>query len=281
MAFNSYRYSGASSGLTEAIKTLLIINAGVYLLQIIPGSGDYLIKYFSLIPSSGIAEFQVWRFLTYAFLHDPISPLHILFNMLALWMFGTEIEEMWGKRKFYSFYMISAVGSGLFSIFLWDTVIIGASGAVLSLLTVYAFYFPKRRVLMFFIFPVPVYVAVILIGGLSIVFASSGHGTGGGIAHLTHLGGIVVGALYLKLPEWIRRARHYMLEIKAEKDYRAKVEHRIERKKFYDEEVDPVLKKISEKGMESLTPEEKKILEKASSGSNKIISVDFKKKNIV
>ena len=113
--------------------------------------------------------------------------------MLALWMFGVELEELWGSKRFTIFYLLCGAGSGLLSIFLWNTSIIGALGAILGLLTVYACYFPDRTISMFFIFPMPVKFAVIIIGAISLWGASTG---AGGIAHLMHLGGILIGLLY-------------------------------------------------------------------------------------
>ena len=149
------------------IKFLLIANIGVYLLQILPGIGHFLLEWGSLVPAAAFSGGQVWRLLTYMFLHDPISPFHLLFNMLALWMFGMEIEVLWGSRRFAWFYFISGVGSGCFSVLhlfspaMRVTGVIGASGAVLALLTVYAIYYPHRQVLLFFILPVNIRVVVI------------------------------------------------------------------------------------------------------------------------
>jgi membrane associated rhomboid family serine protease len=137
------------------------------------------------------------------FLHGPI---HLLFNMLALWMFGTELERMWGTRYFLKFYFVCGIGAGvltvLFSLLpfgfaeeLRRSIVIGASGAIYGLLLAYGLYFPHRPILMFMLFPIPARYFVMIIG--AIAFYSS-LGATGGVASATHLGGLLVGYLYLK-----------------------------------------------------------------------------------
>jgi membrane associated rhomboid family serine protease len=131
---------------------------------------------------------------------------HLLFNMLALWMFGTELERLWGRRYFLKFYFVCGIGAGLltvlfsllpfaFSDVLYNSIVIGASGAIYGLLLAYGLYFPDRPILMFMLFPIPAKYFVMIIG--AIAFYSS-LGATGGVASATHLGGLVVGYLYLK-----------------------------------------------------------------------------------
>jgi membrane associated rhomboid family serine protease len=138
------------------------------------------------------------------FLHGGL--FHILFNMLALWMFGTELERMWGTRFFLKFYFVTGVGAALLTVaFSWlpfgfaeqlqQSIVIGASGAIYGLLLAYALYFPDRPIYMYFVFPIPARYFVLIIG--AIAFYSS-LGETGGIASATHLGGLLVGYLYLK-----------------------------------------------------------------------------------
>ncbi|HEX7510857.1 MAG TPA: rhomboid family intramembrane serine protease, partial [Chitinivibrionales bacterium] len=187
-----------AAALPKSLRFFLFASVGVWLVQCIPGIGYRVTDALALVPSLAIGGLQVWRFFTYLFVHDPHSPMHLLFNMLALWMFGVELEEMWGPKRFAVFYFLCGIGSGLLSVFLWHTHIIGASGAILGLLTIYACYFPDRTILMFFVFPMPVRFAVVVIGAISLWGASTG---AGGIAYLTHLGGIGVGLLYYKFYE--------------------------------------------------------------------------------
>ncbi len=240
--------------LPVGIRNLLVVTVIVFILQMIPGVGGIIEMYGALVPPLIFKKLQIWRLAAYMFLHG--NPWHLLFNMLALWMFGVEIEQMWGTKRFLIFYALGGIGAGLVSFLMWHAVIIGASGAVLALLTVYAFYFPHRRILMFFIFPVPVWVAVIIIGAISLVMS----GRSDGIAHLTHLGGIIVALIYLK---YYNQAISYLTHIharKAEKKMRQRAESKIQKDRYFEEVIDPILKKISEQGMDSLTKEERKKL---------------------
>ncbi len=240
--------------LPVGIRNLLIITVIVFILQMVPGIGTIIMRFGALVPSLVFKEWQIWRLFTYVFLHG--NPWHILFNMLALWMFGVEIEHRWGTKRFLIFYFIGGIGAGLLSFLMWNAFIIGASGAVLALLTVYAFYFPHRRILMFFIFPVPVWIAVIIIGAISIVMA----GQSDGVAHLTHLGGIIVAILYLKYYNQVMSSITHVHAVKAEKKMRGRAAVKIQKDRYFEEVIDPILKKISEQGMDSLSKEERKNL---------------------
>jgi membrane associated rhomboid family serine protease len=139
------------------------------------------------------------------FLHGDV--FHILFNMLLLWMFGTELERTWGTRFFTKYYFVTGIGAAVTSLVwsisplpfadsMYDSVMIGASGAVYGILLAYALYFPHRPILMYFVFPVPAKYFVMIMG--AIAFLSSIGSAGSGVAHTAHLGGLVVGYLYLK-----------------------------------------------------------------------------------
>ncbi len=253
-------YTGQSR-ITEGIKYLLIANAAIYLLQIFPFLDYYLTGFGALQPSL-VLKGHVWRLVSYMFLHG--NHWHILFNMLALWMFGLELEMKWGTRRFLEFYFITGVGSGILSlltIFGGNNPIIGASGAVYGILVAYAWYFPDRQVLMFFVFPVPVRVAVIIFGAISILGIKSGTSN---IAHLTHLGGIVVAILYLKFYNNVESFISHRKALSAERKMRSNAEKVMNDKMFYENVIDPILKKISDSGLDSLTANEKDTLERFS-----------------
>ncbi len=268
-----------ATGMSAGIRNLLIATIGVYILQIFPFFDYWLTGLGALSRTMVFSNAQVWRLATYMFLHG--GPFHLLFNMLALWMFGVEIEQMWGTRRFVTFYFISGIASGLFCAFIPGP-IVGASGAILALLTVYAFYFPRRQVLMFFIFPVPVWVAVLIIGFISVTLAQSG---AGGIAHMVHLGGIVAGFIYFKshdpIVNWFENWRSHRNEVKHEREMRDRAEQRVRKERYFEETIDPILKKISEQGMQSLSEREKKTLKEAASThrdqmqKRKILPLDF------
>lgn len=252
--------------LTRGVKYLLILNGVVFLFQVLPAAGRLLVDWFSLVSFDVFARGQVWRLVSYMFLHSTATLSHLLLNMLALWMFGGELEQLWGTRRFAGLYFLFGIGSGLFSVlYLVDPVmrsapVIGASGAIFGLLTAYAVYFPDREILLFFVLPVRAWMLVAGYAVLSLFFAFS---QGAGVAHLIHFGGIAVAFGYLKgFPLVARR----LSEVKAgmkEKKARSNVEQAFSRKRYYDEKVDPILEKIAREGMGSLTDEEKRILTEA------------------
>jgi len=162
-----------------------------------------LTEVLGLHPGLVIRSFRIWQLATYMFLHGGV--FHILFNMLALWMFGSELERTWGTRYFLKFYFVTGIGAGvltvLFSLLPFDFAhqlqrinIIGASGAIYGLLLAYAMYFPDRPILLI-VFWVPARLCVTILGAIA-VFASLSDA--GGVANATHLGGLLVGYLYLK-----------------------------------------------------------------------------------
>jgi membrane associated rhomboid family serine protease len=203
------RYSGASSfaysfgpgPITPAVKALLIANTVMFVASYFMPE---LLMLLGLNPSAVFGRLAIWQIVTYLFLHG--SFFHILFNMLSLWMFGVELERMWGTKYFTQYYFITGVGAGLTQIILgvlpfpfaeqfYSSITIGASGAVYGLLLAYGLYFPHRPILMYFIFPVPARYFVMIVGGIALLSAS---GDVGGVAHTAHLGGIAAGYLYLK-----------------------------------------------------------------------------------
>ena len=256
-----YSYSSIPKGL----RFLLIATVAAWVVELLPGIGGLFLNMGALLPFKAIAHLEIWRFVTYLFLHDPRSPMHLLFNMLALWMFGVELEELWGTRRFVAFYFLSGVGSGLFSVLSWYGPVIGASGAILALLTVYACYFPDRTILLFFLFPVPVRIAVIIIGAISLWGAWTGAGT---VAYLTHLGGIAIGFLYYKYYSavtqwWLHRTGPSNGQKTTILGFRRK-DTIMDAPTSDEEEIDRILDKISRQGMDSLTEKERKKLQDAS-----------------
>ena len=197
-------YSFGPGGITPIIKMLIAANVAMYVLGWLV---DALPLWLGMQPSEALGGGQLWRPVTYMFLHSQESFFHILFNMLALWMFGVELERTWGSRYFLKYYFVCGVGAALTTALLafvpmpvfdhlWTSLTVGASGAVYGILLAYALYFPQRPILLFLIFPVPAKYFVMIIGGIALL--SSLGGSGGGVAHTTHLGGLVAGYLFLK-----------------------------------------------------------------------------------
>ena len=194
-------FSFGPGPVSTALKALIGANVVMFVLTLFVSS---LLPLLGLIPAAVIRERFVWQLGTYMFLHGGL--FHILFNMLALWMFGTELERLWGTRYFLKFYFVTGVGAGLLTVLfsllpfgfarqLYYSNVIGASGAIYGLLLAYGLYFPDRPIYMYFVFPVPAKVFVAIMG--AIAFLSS-LGPSGGVASATHLGGLVVAYLYLK-----------------------------------------------------------------------------------
>ncbi len=197
-------YAFGPGPLTPAIKALVITNVVVFLATVLaPSLGlTYLL---GLRPVVMVGRLHLWQAVTYMFVHGGV--FHILFNMLALWMFGVELERMWGTRYFLKYYFTTGVGAaaittllafvpGAFGDALWNSVTIGASGAVYGILLAYGMYFPTRPIYLYFVFPIPAKYFVMIIGAIS--FFSSVTGSEGGVAHIAHLGGLLVGYVFLK-----------------------------------------------------------------------------------
>jgi membrane associated rhomboid family serine protease len=197
-------YNSPYPKISPCVKGLIIANVAVFIAQVLPGIGDLVTAYGGMQPVYAFLHFELWRLVSYMFLHDPNSMFHIIFNMLVLWWFGPELEDIWGGRKFLIFYFICGVGAGLFSFFNLfinpDVLVIGASGAVLGLLTAYALYYPATPVLLFFVLPMKMRTLIIGYAAISVFMSFSGGAGGGGkVSHITHLGGIVVAFIYMKI----------------------------------------------------------------------------------
>jgi membrane associated rhomboid family serine protease len=193
MTYYRYRFS-FGYGLTPVVKNLMIIMGIVFLLRMfITREIDF---YFGLIPLLVWKKYFLWQLFTYIFLHGGFS--HIFFNLLALWMFGGELESYWGSKKFLFYFFLCGIGAGIFTVLFSSYPVIGASGAIYGILLAYGWLFPNRPILIYFLFPIPAKYMVIIFGLIELFSSSSG--TGGGIAHLTHLGGLVFGFFYMAYP---------------------------------------------------------------------------------
>ena len=184
---------------TPVVKGLLIANICVYLLQSIMMAGWQirLELIFGLVPFLVINKLFLWQPFTYLFLHGDM--FHILFNMLVLWMFGAELERVWGSKFFLRYYLVAGVGAGFLSVLVNMSGVIptiGASGAIYGLLLAYGILFPTRSVYLMFLFPVQMKYFVVIIG--AIAFYSSLFSPGDQVAHIAHLGGMIFGYIYLR-----------------------------------------------------------------------------------
>jgi membrane associated rhomboid family serine protease len=194
-------FSFGPGPLSTALKALIGANVVMFVITTFVQS---VVAYLGLVPAFVLHQFWVWQLATYMFLHGGI--LHILFNMLALWMFGTELERLWGTRYFLKFYFVTGIGAGMLTVLfsllpfgfaqqLQRSIIIGASGSIYGLLLAYALYFPERPILMLFVFPIPAKIFVAIMGAIALYSSMS---ESGGVANATHLGGLLVAYVFLK-----------------------------------------------------------------------------------
>jgi membrane associated rhomboid family serine protease len=194
-------YAFGPGPLTPAIKALIAANVAMFIATLLRPS---LTGYLGLIPAE-VLQGRVWQVVTYMFLHGALG--HIFFNMLALWMFGTELERMWGTPFFLRYYFATGIAAAASTILfamaptavtarLYYSVTIGASGAIYGLLLAYGLTFPNRPIYIYLVFPIPAKYFVMIMGAIALL--SSIGDTGGGIAHITHLGGLVAGYLLLR-----------------------------------------------------------------------------------
>ena len=206
MARYSSRSSPASSfsfgpgPISTAIKAIIGANVLMFLATTFMPA---LQLQLGLVPMWVVHEKRVWQLVTYMFIHAGL--FHIIFNMLALWMFGAELERIWGTRFFLKLYFVTGIGAACLTIVasllpfgpmqqLYASDIVGASGAVYGLLLAYALYFPDRPIYMYLVFPIPARIFVVIIGAIAFFSSLS---ESGGVANATHLGGLLVAYVYL------------------------------------------------------------------------------------
>jgi membrane associated rhomboid family serine protease len=195
---------------TRTVKLLIIVNVAAFLLQSASHllGGNFIELYFGLVPTSVTHDLMLWQFVTYMFLHGGI--FHLFFNMLTLFMFGNDLERNWGTTPFLNYYFVTGIGAGVCS---WVVapnswaVVIGASGAIYGLLLAYGMLYPNRIVLLNFLFPIKIKWLVLIVG--AIAFFSSVTGSEPGVANIAHLGGMLVGFLFLKTKDWSQTYRVY------------------------------------------------------------------------
>jgi membrane associated rhomboid family serine protease len=203
-----------SMPITRTVKWLVIINVavwffGVWVAQRFFLPPNSLFALFGLIPVQTLEHFWLWQPVTYMFLHAS-NPMHILFNMLTLWMFGSELEMKWGRQFFLSYYFICGIGAAIlyvvalatYCFFSHDMLplgepVVGASGAIYGLLVAYGMIYGDRQIHFMMLFPMKAKHFVMVIGFVEF-FTLMDSGPANGVANLAHLGGIVVGYLFLK-----------------------------------------------------------------------------------
>jgi membrane associated rhomboid family serine protease len=211
-----YRFrfgGGGGSMITPAVKTLLITMTAVFLGQTAVAltyhqdGSNWVYEHFGLVPGLAVFYAYIWQPFTYIFLHGGLW--HLLINMLVLWMFGCDLERVWGQRKFYTYFFTCGVGAGLIVIvaellpMAWHHMpsgipTVGASGAIYGVLVACAVLFPDRQI---WLIPFPVTLSMRVYVSIMVAiefFSELTSGTGDNVSHVCHLGGIVIGYLYLR-----------------------------------------------------------------------------------
>jgi membrane associated rhomboid family serine protease len=199
---SSMTYGFGPGPITFAVKWIIISNVVMFVITFF--LTEPVIRYLGLTPQDVIERGWIWQLVTYMFVHG--GGMHILLNMLGVWMFGVELERMWGTQFFMRYYAVTGIGSGLTFLLVsllpfeataptYDSPAIGASGALFGLLMAYALYFPHRPILMMLVFPIPARIFVMIYGGFALLGAMQ---PSRGIADSAHLGGLVFGYLYLR-----------------------------------------------------------------------------------
>jgi len=243
--------------ISPVVKWLMIVNTAVFILQAAVFGPYVLERIFAVYPHSALATVQIWRLVTYQFLHANIG--HLLMNMVSLFFFGPSLEKHWGSRRFIVFYLLCGMAGGVvYTLFVMTGVLavgplVGASGAILGVLAACAILFPHNIILLFFV-PMPIRIGAVVMVLLSALTVFRGGPNPGGEA--THLAGLVAGASYvLLLPRWDR----FKTGMRS-----GSWEKRLEESRKLRVEVDRILEKVHRFGLHSLTTREKRVLKRAT-----------------
>lgn len=237
---SNYRQSPFAN-LTPVVKNLLIINVIFYLAtKVLIHVNINMVQIFSAFYFDS-QLFKPWQIITYMFMHSPVDFFHILFNMIALFVFGPTLEHTMGSKRFFNFYFITGIGAlllnmmvqaieihniaGTFTINDWSSIagspayikldeiynspILGASGAIFGLLVAFAMLYPNVELLIMFI-PIPVKAKYVVIGYIVVeLFSGVGQFSGDSVAHFAHLGGALFGYVMIKIWGLNRRDNFY------------------------------------------------------------------------
>jgi membrane associated rhomboid family serine protease len=296
-------FLGAITSTGQVCKWLILVNVVVFIVQMLTRQtvvfreGGLLWQktepgWFTdafLLDTQAVLHGEVWRLLTYAFLHSNVGDggssyiFHIVFNMLFLWWFGTDVEELYGKWEFLTFYLVSAFVGGV-AFLAWGaaspdpTRCLGASGAVTAVMVLYALHFPRRLIYIWFVLPVPIWLFVVFqVAQDSFIFVTNTKST---TAVTVHLGGALFAFVYYKthlrllrlLPDlraWQRQRRQPQLRVYREEEAPAPVSVGVpqsapEVDEHLEAKVDALLEKMARYGKESLTDSERALLLRAS-----------------
>jgi membrane associated rhomboid family serine protease len=283
------------------LRALILLNIGVFVFQHLflalfryrgmPVEALF-VKYFALQPLLS-GSFFPWQLLTYQFMHAGLENIwHIVFNLFLLWMFGMELEQLWGSRRFLWYYLLCGIGAGILHLtvqlfWTYPAPTVGASGAVYGILLAFGLTFPDRPVFMFpFFIPIPARILVLLMAAIEFIAGITSAGSP--IAHFAHLGGALTGFLLLRFGDrwgifsaldrlwfWVRSQRwrrpqpspRHLREVPTGRASRLEVEEVLlyfEGEPITQSDIDAILDKIAEQGYHSLSERERRILYEVS-----------------
>jgi membrane associated rhomboid family serine protease len=220
--------------ITPGVKLLLIANCAVFIVEafVYYSAGingyNWLLKWFGLVPAGVVPLLRIWQPFTYLFLHEVTYIWHIIVNMFMLWSFGRELELVWGRDRFLRYYFLTGVGAGVLNVIvktlpaLWSRQFsyaptIGASGAIFGVLIACAVLFPDRRA---YLFPIPVAIKMKwIVTAMAVItfFGTLGLGDDK-VSHICHLGGMVIGYLYLRRDSYLYRLRNEVSDWRYERN---------------------------------------------------------------
>jgi len=305
LKYNRPSMFGGFAFFPPVIKYLLISNVLIFLVEgfIFPGLkfgnmslADWFFRYFALQPITydpifkipGLGPFMPWQLVTYMFMHAGFW--HIFMNMFALWMFGMELENIWGSKKFLTYYMTCGIGAGLANLFISPLLTdvnlptVGASGAIFGILVAFGLMFPERPIYLYLFLPIKAKYFVMIYMLIELLSL----GSVSNVAHIAHLGGGLVGFIYLllsnsdinnifrfnKKPRITKSDSSNIYRNKYYEKYNSTNENISDADCYIDkdkdehdvsqERIDEILDKISREGYKNLTDEEKRILFEAS-----------------
>ena len=272
-----------------AVMTIMVVNIAIWVANLVAAGQVSVSEFLSLQGDLPRHLLKIWELVTYGFVHAPLDPWHLIGNMLMLWFFGREVEEIMGRGEFFRFYFTAIVIAGLAwlaSVQLFpdrggsvaNYHLMGASGAIMAVFAVFVWYYPRQTVLLWFVLPVPVWA----LGLLYLVMDVQGAANGGGqVAHVAHIAGAIFGLCYAwrgwnlsglgdmqeRLQTQLRGLRRGMRVVRPPEDNHdndppPRSHDRDDM--AMQETVDRILEKISRSGEASLTPAERDTLTQAS-----------------
>ncbi|MEO1992395.1 MAG: rhomboid family intramembrane serine protease, partial [Pirellulales bacterium] len=284
MGFSERRYAYDNRGpvMNEwtAVLTIIVANVAIWVANLIAAGTLPINSFLALRGDLPQNPLEVWQLVTYGFVHDSGNPWHLLFNMLAIFFFGREVEALLGRSEFFRFYVTSIVIAGI----AWvasvqigqpqiaaRTSLVGASGAVMAVLAMFIWYFPRQTVYIYGVLPVPAWALGVLFVVLDLQGATS---KGTNVAHVAHLAGAAFGLLYAwrgwNLGGLTDFSLHMKRRLRGMKVVHPDDEFRSPRKQQQTDdedlrkEVDRILEKIGQSGESSLSQTERETLTRAS-----------------